>query len=64
MDTNYSDYLQQVEKASTPDPDAGSCEHCGGGLAHYPECVSVVREPSGPRWLNHGSKDLTGQVKV
>jgi hypothetical protein len=39
----------QIIRASTPDPDAPSCEHCGGGLAHFPECVIVQgREWQGP----------------
>lgn len=33
----------QIEKASTPDPDAPPCASCGGGLAHFPECPEIAR---------------------
>lgn len=45
------DYANQVDRASTPDPDAPPCTECGGGLAHYPECALMLAERNAPDTL-------------
>ena len=38
--------MAHLVAASTPDPDSGFCQFCGGGLAHYPECPEWTGGPN------------------
>jgi hypothetical protein len=52
-------YDKLVELASTPDPDAPPCEYCGGGLAHYPECVELAPQVEPDLCMHDGVEDAS-----